>query len=149
MNPDARGRLTTAAAGLALVAGLPQLSIAIVAVILLNGTFAFVQEHRADRAAERLGALIPTEVTVWRGGGRAGVDASVVVTGDVLALQSGDRISADAVAQPHSRLQVDTSLLTGESEPTTVEGEGPLYAGTFVVEGEGDAVVVATGTSTR
>lgn len=137
------------AAGLALVAGMPQLSIAIAAVIVTNGTFAFFQEHRADRAAERLGALMPTDVTVRRDGRRRVVNVSEVVTGDVLVLQSGDRIPADAVLQPHDRLQVDSSLLTGESEPATVEAGGPLYAGTFVVEGEGVAVVLATGESTR
>jgi magnesium-transporting ATPase (P-type) len=138
-----------AAAGLAVLAGIPQLSVAIVVVILLNGTFAFVQEHRADRAAERLGALMPTEVTVRRGGRRLVIDAAEVVRGDVLALQPGDRIPADAVAQAPTRLRVDTSLLTGESEPATVEADDLLYAGTFVVEGEGDACVVATGASTR
>jgi hypothetical protein len=117
------------AAGLALIADLPQLSIAVAAVILLNGTFAFVQEHRADRAAERLGALMPTQVTVRRDGRRTVIDAGQVVTGDVLALESGDRVPADSVAQPDTTLQMDTSLLTGESEPTTVEGGGRLYAG--------------------
>lgn len=137
------------AAGLAVFAGIPQLSVAIVAVILLNATFAFVQEHRADRAAERLGALMPAEVTVRRGGRRLVIDAAQVVRGDLLALQPGDRIPADAVAQAPTRLRVDTSLLTGESDPATVEADDPLYAGTFVVEGEGDARVVATGASTR
>jgi magnesium-transporting ATPase (P-type) len=137
------------AAGLAWIAGLPQLSVAIVAVIVLNGTFAFVQEHRADRAAERLTALMPTQVTVRRDARRKLVDASEVVTGDVLVLESGDRVPADAVVQAEAVLRVDTSLLTGESEPTAVDGGGQLHAGTFVVEGEGDAVVVATGGSTR
>ncbi|HEX6335330.1 MAG TPA: cation-transporting P-type ATPase [Jiangellaceae bacterium] len=137
------------AAGLAVLAGMPQLSVAIVAVVVLNGTFAFVQEYRADRAAERLGALMPTQVTVRRDGRRTVIDAGDVVTGDVLVLESGDRIPADAVAWEGAALRVDTSLLTGESEPTAVTGGGSLFAGTFIVEGEGDAVVTATGASTR
>ena len=137
------------AAGLALVAGMPQLSVAITAVIVLNGTFAFIQEHRADRAAERLGALMPTQVSVRRDGRRTVIDASEVVVGDVLLLESGDRIPADATAAGQAGLRVDTSLLTGESEPTGVGAEETVFAGTFVVEGECDALVVATGASTR
>ncbi|WP_240193262.1 cation-transporting P-type ATPase [Glycomyces sp. YM15] len=137
------------AAGLALVAGIPQLAAAIAAVIALNGTFAFVQEHRADRAAERLSAFMPAKVTVRRDGRRTTVDAGVIVKNDVLLLESGDWIPADSIAQPRADLRVDTSLLTGESEATTVEAGGALYAGTFVVEGEGEALVVATGGDTR
>jgi len=138
-----------AAAGLAVLAGMPQLSIAIAAVVVLNGTFAFIQEHRADRAAERLGALMPAQVTVRRDARRLVIDASEVVTGDIVVLESGDRIPADATASEQALLRVDTSLLTGESDPTTVMNGGSLYAGTFVVEGEGDAHIVATGASTR
>ncbi|HEX6232706.1 MAG TPA: cation-transporting P-type ATPase [Jiangellaceae bacterium] len=138
-----------AAAGLAVLAGMPQLSIAIAAVVVLNGTFAFVQEHRADRAAERLGGLMPTQVTVRRDGRRTIIDASEVVRDDIVVLEAGDRIPADAIASERAALRVDTSLLTGESEPTAVAGGGSLYAGTFVVEGAGDAVVTATGASTR
>lgn len=137
------------AAALAFIAGMPQLGGAIAAVILLNGTFAFIQEYRADRAAERLGALMPANVTVRRDGRRTTVDAADIVKDDVLLLESGDRIPADAIAGPRADLHVDTSLLTGESEATTVEEGGRLFAGTFVVEGEGEALVTATGGDTR
>ncbi|MFW6034138.1 MAG: cation-translocating P-type ATPase [bacterium] len=137
------------AAGLALVAGIEQLSVAIVAVIVLNGTFAFVQEHRADRAAERLTALMPARVTVRRDGRRLAIDAEDVVTGDLLVLEPGDRIPADAIVQSQPVVQIDTSMLTGESEPSPVGRGDRVYAGTFVVEGEGEAAVVATGDSTR
>ncbi|MFO7280188.1 MAG: cation-transporting P-type ATPase [Thermoanaerobacterales bacterium] len=137
------------AAGLAFVADLPELGVAIVAVVLLNAAFAFVQEHRADRAAERLGALLPMRVTVWRDGRRQELDASEVVVDDLLALEAGDRIPADAVVTEAHRLSVDTSLLTGESEPSPVEEGDRVHAGCFVVEGEGEAVVTATGARTR
>ena len=67
-----------AAAALALVAGMPQLSIAIVAVIVLNALFAFVQESRADRAADRLRSLIPARVTVLRDGRQVRIEAEQV-----------------------------------------------------------------------
>nr|WP_322633457.1 cation-transporting P-type ATPase [Glycomyces albidus] len=137
------------AAGLAFVAGMPQLGTAIAAVIILNGTFAFVQEHRADRSADRLKALMPTRVTVRRDGRRTTVDAADIVRGDLLLLESGDRIPADAVSGPHADLRIDTSMLTGESEPTAVGAGVRLYAGTFAVEGEGEALVTATGGDTR
>ncbi|NIJ12399.1 magnesium-transporting ATPase (P-type) [Saccharomonospora amisosensis] len=137
------------AAGLALVAGLPALSVAIVVVILLNGAFSFIQEYRADRAAERLRDLLPVRATVRRDGHARVVPAEELVVGDLLLLQAGDRVCADATVEPGGRLSVDESLLTGESTPVTPRPGGSVYAGTHVVEGHGAAVVTATGTSTR
>jgi magnesium-transporting ATPase (P-type) len=138
-----------AAAALAVIAGLPQLGAAIVAVILLNALFSYLQEARADRAADRLRSLLPVRVTVRRDGRRVDVEAGEVVRGDALVLTAGGRVPADAVVAAAHGLLVDTSLLTGESEPAAVPGGGALFAGTFVVEGDGDAVVTATGTHTR
>jgi magnesium-transporting ATPase (P-type) len=134
---------------LAFVARLPQLGIAIFVVILVNGVFAFVQESRAEHAAERLRDLLPRRATVVRDGRPLEVDAGELVVDDVVVLDAGDRVSADLrVIRAHG-LRIDTSLLTGESVPVTVEDGGQLFAGTFVVEGEGRAVVEATGTKTR
>ncbi len=137
------------AAVLALLAGMPQLTIAVVAVIVLNAIFAFVQEARADRAAERLSAMLPARVTVIRDGVRTDIDATEVVEGDAIALESGDRIPADATVTRALALFLDTSMLTGESRPVSVQAADRVYAGTFVVEGEGDCVVDATGVRTR
>lgn len=141
--------LLWAAAVLAVFAGLPELSIAIVGVIVLNAVFAVVQQARADRAADRLGDMLPTRVTVRRDGRRRIIDAADVVVGDLLLLEAGDRVPADSTAAAANRLLVDTSMLTGESAAASVtEGEA-LYAGTFVVEGDASAVVTATGGRTR
>ncbi|WP_225753408.1 cation-transporting P-type ATPase [Actinotalea sp. Marseille-Q4924] len=137
------------ASALAFVARLPQLGVAIAAVVLLNALFASWQRARADHAAERLSALLPTRVSVLRDGRRRIVDADDVVVGDLLLLESGDRVPADAVVAAAHRLLVDTSLLTGESEATAVDPGGDLFAGTFVVEGDAQAVVTATGGGTR
>jgi magnesium-transporting ATPase (P-type) len=137
------------AGGLAFLADLPQLGVAIFIVIVLNAVFAFIQESRADQAAERLRELLPRRITVRRDGRLVQVDAREVVVGDLLVLEAGDRIPADAVASTAASLLVDTSLLTGESEPTQLEAGGQLLAGTFVVEGEADAVVTASGGATR
>lgn len=137
------------AAGLAWFAQLPQLSIAIVAVLIVNAVFAFVQEERADRAADRLRTLLPADVTVLRDGRPITIAARDVVVGDLLMLTAGDRIPADGTTTRASQLRVDTSTLTGESRPRRVDVDGPLFAGTFVVEGDGEATVTATGASTR
>ena len=136
------------AAVLAIVAGLPQLGVAIAVVVVLNAVFAFVQESRADKAAERLRALLPRRVSVRRDGRVVQVEAATVVVDDVVLLEAGDRVPADASVVVAHGLLVDASLLTGESEPAAVD-EGPLFAGTFVVEGEAEALVTATGERTR
>ncbi|MFN8022248.1 MAG: cation-transporting P-type ATPase [Acidimicrobiales bacterium] len=138
-----------AAAVLAAVAGMPALAIAIAGVVVVNAVFAFAQEHRADRAAERLQGLLPSRVTVRRDGRPVTVAAEQVVVGDVLLLDEGDRVPADArVAVAHDA-SVDASLLTGESATVEVCVGDEVFAGTFVVEGSVVAEVTAIGTSTR
>jgi len=137
------------AGGLAMLGRLPQLGVAIFAVILINALFSLAQEARADRAASRLRSMLPTRVTVRRDGRRQIIEASEVVVGDVLLLESGDRVPADAELVAGNRLLMDTSMLTGESVATPVADGGLLHAGTFLVEGEARAIVVATGDDTR
>ncbi|MGZ8583594.1 MAG: cation-translocating P-type ATPase, partial [Actinomycetota bacterium] len=137
------------AAVLAAVAGLPQLSVAIVAVIVLNATFAFAQERRADRAAEGLRDLLPRRARVIRDGEEVEIDAAELVVGDLVVLEAGDRVSADLeIVEAHSA-RVDTSTLTGESRPSSLEDGGHAFAGTFLSEGEARGVVEATGERTR
>lgn len=137
------------AGGLAMLAGMPQLGIAIFAVIVVSGLMAFFQEHRADLAAQRLTELLPRRVGVRRDGVRKGVDASSVVVGDVLLLSAGDRVAADAQVLEESGLLLDVSMLTGESAAAAVGSGDRVFAGTFVVEGEASCRVIATGERTR
>jgi calcium-translocating P-type ATPase len=137
------------AAGLALVAGMPVLAVAIVVVVLLNGAFSFAQEYRADRAAERLRSLLPMRVAVRRDGRRQVVDAVDLVVGDVVLLAGGDRVCADLSLVEAHELRLDESMLTGESKLTRAVAGGSAWAGTFAVEGEAVALVVATGGGTR
>ena len=137
------------AAVLAAVAGMPQLAVAIAAVVVLNGLFSFAQEYRADRATARLGELLPDRVQVLRDGRRVAVSAAELVTGDVVVLTSGDRISADMEVLATDQLAVDESMLTGESVPVRPQPAATVYAGTFVVEGAGYARVAAVGARTR
>ncbi len=136
------------AGALAFVAGLPQLGLAVFVVILLNATFAFAQEQRAEHAAERLRDLLPRNVMVIRDGRRQFVVAEDLVVGDVVVLTEGDRISADLHIDETHALAVDTSMLTGESVPTRPDTGQVVWAGCFVTEGEARATVTATGSRT-
>jgi calcium-translocating P-type ATPase len=137
------------AGALAFIAGLPQLGFAVFVVILLNAVFAFVQQRRAEQAAERLRDLLPRRATVVRDGRSVEVAAEDLVVGDVVTLEGGDRVSADLRLTAARALTVDTSMLTGESAPTRPEAGTLVYAGCFTVEGEAEAVVTATGAATR
>ncbi len=138
-----------AAGILAIVADLPELGIAIFIVIVVNAVFSFVQQHKADRASERLRQLLPQRVTVRRDGDLVDVHATGIVRGDVLLLAAGDRIPADAHVMLIRALRVDTSMLTGESVALPVGRGEAIFAGTFVVDGEGEGIVTATGAHTR
>ncbi len=137
------------AGGLAILAGMPQLGLAIFIVIVLNGIFAFVQEYRAERASEKLRDLLPRRATVLRDRNPVEIDASDLVVDDLVLLQAGDRISADLQLFEAFALSIDTSMLTGESEPVSVGIGDAVMAGTFVVEGQGRGTVTATGKETR
>src|SRR5512138_2483096 len=86
--------LLWAAAVLAVIAGLPQLCVAIIVVIIVNGSFAFAQEYRADRAVERLRDLLPASTTVRRDGLRCRVPVADLVPGDLVLLEAGGGVSA-------------------------------------------------------
>jgi magnesium-transporting ATPase (P-type) len=77
------------AGALAILAGMPQLGLAIFVLVLLNGVFAFIQEYLAERAGERLRDLLPRRVTVIRDGARQIIDASALVLDDVVLLAAG------------------------------------------------------------
>jgi magnesium-transporting ATPase (P-type) len=137
------------AGGLAFVAGLPELGVAIFAVILINGAFAFAQEHRAEKAGQRLREIVPRRARVIRDGRLLEIEALDLVPGDLVVLSGGDRVSADLEAIETHFLKADESVLTGESAPVTKEAGDPIFSGSFIVEGEGVAVVTATGSATR
>ena len=141
--------LLWAAAILALVGGMPQLAVAIAVVVVLNGVFAFVQEYRADKAAEALRDLVPHRVSVLRDGQRQEIDAVDLVVGDVVLQEAGDRVAADLRLLEVHGLRVDEATLTGESVPVDKDVGDPVYAGCFVVEGEATAEVVAIANQTR
>jgi len=118
------------------------------------------QERQAERAIEALRRYLPQQATVLRDGQRQPVEASGLVPGDVLLLAEGDRVSADARLLQGS-LDVDLSMLTGESQPVYRSAEfrdsrGPLieaqdlvFSGSSCIGGEATALVFATGMQTE
>ena len=117
------------AAALALIAGTPVLAGAIVAVIVLNAAFAFVQEQQAEKAVEALKSYLPLQAFVVRDGRRAVIEAKELVPGDVLLLEEGERISADARlldgarrgGHVHADRRVGARLPSGVAERTRGE----------------------------
>jgi len=136
------------------------LGYAILGAVIINATFAFWQEYKADKTIDALLKLIPSLVQVRRKGVITKTDATLLVPGDILIVEEGDRIGADAVIIEANSLHVNIATLTGESRPVsrTAEPEGGiappdarnvLLAGTTVVSGNAIAVVYATGQVTE
>lgn len=146
----------------ALIAGMPELAIAVWMVNVINGVFSFWQEFRAGKATEALKKLLPDYVRVLRGGEELRLLAEDLVPGDIMLLSEGDMISADARLVEDNDLRVNQSTLTGESNPvhkardqvlrtdiSTVESPNLIFAGTTVSSGTGKAIVCSTGMDTE
>ena len=148
------------AAGLAAVGGTTPLAIAIVFVILINALFAFLQERHAEQAVEALSAYLPVTVRVVRDETPRLIEVRELVPGDVIVIEEGDRVSADARLLSGS-VEMDVSTLTGESLPLLREADsfdthGPVleardlvFSGTNCTGGEATAVVFNTGMHTE
>ncbi|SCL89242.1 cation-translocating P-type ATPase [Sporanaerobacter sp. PP17-6a] len=146
----------------AFVAGMPQLGIAIWLVNIINGVFSFWQEYRAGKATDALKNMLPSYVRVIRDGKEEKILAEDLVVGDIILLEEGDKISADARLVGCNDLQVNQSTLTGESNPvskindsilknnlTRAEIPNLIFAGTSVSAGNGKAVVIEIGMKTE
>jgi magnesium-transporting ATPase (P-type) len=147
-------------AGLAALTGSNAVAIAIVAVIALNAVFAFVQEQQAEKAVELLSRYLPARASVLRGGRQQTIAAAEIVTGDILIVTEGERISADARLLQGS-VEIDTSTLTGEAVPVLrtaggddadggfLEATDLVFSGATCTAGDTRAVVFATGMRTQ
>jgi len=137
------------------------LGYAILVAVIINATFTFWQEYKADKAMEALLRLMPTMVNVKREYNLLSVDAKNLVPGDIVVLEEGDKIAADAVLIENRTLYVNTASLNGESRPSrrelkiddtvscTLDAKNMVFAGTTVVSGSGVAIVVSTGQATE
>jgi len=134
----------------------------ITAVLVINAIIGMLQEYSAQRAAEALQGLVRTSSRVLREREDYEIDAESLVPGDIVLLESGDRVPADLRLLDNRDLEIDESLLTGESLPIDKQADvilpedTPLaervnmaFAGTLVVRGRCHGVVVATGLATE
>ncbi len=120
----------------------------ILVIVGINGFVGFLQEYQAEKTLEKLRELVKQKIKVYRDGSLIEVDSDDLVPGDVILLESGDKVPADCEIIS-GELSLDESALTGESVPVDRYVKDEIYAGTLVIRGKGLARVVATGSRTR
>jgi Ca2+-transporting ATPase len=140
---------------------LPYEALAIFAVVLLNAVMGYLQQARAEEAVAALRQMSAAHANVIRDGGRQSIPAAEVVPGDIVLIEEGDTIPADARLIESTALQTAEAALTGESLPVSKDtlplsaevGLGDrhnmIFSGTVATYGRGKAVVVATGMQTQ
>ena len=133
----------------------------IFAVVVLNGLLGFIQEGRAEKALDSIRNMLSAEARTVRGGETRMLSAEQLVPGDVVLLESGDKIPADLRLVEAKNLRTEEATLTGESVPaekstdavsdnaTVGDRECMAFSGTLVVSGRATGLVVATGGKTE
>jgi len=136
-------------------------SITIGAIVILNSVVGFIQEYRSEKAMEAMKKLTAPKARVWRDGKEMIIPAKEVVPGDIVVLESGDRVPADGRLIKTVDLKTDEAVLTGESTPVgkntqVVDPKTPvadrrnsIFMATHVIYGRGEAIVTSTGMNTE
>lgn len=136
-------------------------ALVILAVLLANAVLGFIYEDRAEAALASIKSLVAQQCTVIRDGSRKLIAVEELVPGDRVVLQAGDRLPADLRLLAGRGLRADESALTGESVPvdkydgvlapatSLAERHNMLFAGTLLVAGQGEGLVVETGAATE
>lgn len=135
------------------------IGVALLVVVLLNALFSYIQEHESDRIMESFRNMLPPMIAVLRDEQVLRMEARLLVPGDVILLEEGDRVPADGRLIAVNQLKVDHSSLTGESEPqlrtlacthdNLLESRNMVFSGTLVQSGNGRALIYATGMRTQ
>ena len=135
--------------------------IAIGSIVILNSVVGFVQEYRSEKAIEALKKLTNPTARVVRENKEKEIQAREIVPGDILVLEEGDRIPADARLLEIVELSVDESVLTGESTAISkitetlpvntpiADRKNMIFTGTYVVNGRAKAIATSTGINTQ
>lgn len=133
----------------------------ILSIVLLNGIFGFVQDYKAEKSIEALKELAAPKARVIRAGVEREIYSKYLVPGDIIFLEEGDQIPADCRIIESNNLEVDESILTGESVPVSKNNlviskivsiaamTNMLFSSTIVTRGKGKAIVVRTGMRTE
>ena len=141
--------LLIAAGAIYLVLGDLREALVLAASIVVIAVITILQERKAERALEALRELSSPRALVVRDGERQRIAGAEVVRGDLMVLSEGDRVPADGRVSTSNELELDESLLTGESLPVAKSASERVFSGTLVVKGQGLAEVDATGTRTE
>lgn len=140
---------------------LPYEALAIFTILMLNAIMGYVQTTRAEEAINSLRAMTPSEATVLRDGQRQKIHSAELVPGDIMLVEEGDAIAADARLLESAALKTMEAALTGESLPVAKEtapvdadavlGDrtNMIFSGTAAAHGRGKAIIVATGMQTE
>ena len=143
--------------------GSVQMGLAIFCVVILNSVFSVAQEYRAEKTVQAISRLVPTKAKVMRDGQLRETNVAEIVPGDIIALEEGDRVAADARLISAFETSVDNSILTGESEPqrrfatmsrsTTIlsnaDYQNIVFAGATIATGIARSIVLKTGKDTE
>jgi calcium-translocating P-type ATPase len=133
----------------------------ILGVVILNGLLGFIQEGKAEKALDSIRNMLSAEARTLRGGETRMIAAEDLVPGDIVLLESGDKIPADLRLAEAKNLRTEEAALTGESVPadkttdpvaekaTVGDRESMAFSGTMVVSGRATGVVVETGSETE
>ena len=136
-------------------------SVIILIIVIINATLSFIEEKKADKAIEELNKMFITNNNVIRGGKKETIDVRKIVPGDIVELEAGDYVSADARIISSEALEVNESTLTGESrsikkdnsditeEKELYERKNTVYAGCNVTNGHAFVLVCATAMNTE
>ncbi len=125
--------------------GFPVESIAIALILILNSTLGIYQEGRSEAALARLKAMAAPLAWALRDGHFVHIPASEIVPGDIIRIESGDRVPADGEIRSPEGVLVDESILTGESVPVEKETSDELLSGTLLMRGKALFEVTRTG----
>ena len=136
-------------------------SVIIIAIVILNAVMGVFQESRAEKAVEELKKMSAPKARVIRSGKIKEIPSEEIVPGDILILEAGDMVSADARIIENNGLMTDESALTGESHPVSKNTDkyaentpvadrlNMVYSSSYITGGRGKATVTATGMSTE
>lgn len=136
-------------------------AIVIAVIVILNAILGFVQEYRAERSIEALQKLTALKAKVIRDGKEIKIDSKLLVPGDIILLETGDKVSADARLIETHDLQTEEGPLTGESLPVTkdlsllpektplADRRNMVYSSTIITKGRATAIIASTGMKTQ
>ncbi len=125
----------------------------ILLIVILNGVLGFMQEYKAEKAIAALKKMTVSSIRVIRGGIEHKIDSKMLVPGDIILLEEGDKVPADCRLLTSLHLEANEASLTGESMPVEKTlsdvAKNHVYLGTIIAKGRGTAVVETTGMQTK